>query len=89
MTSTTQVTLLTQSDCAHCDHAKDVLARVGNDYPLDMHEIGLETPEGQGLAAVHGVLFAPGIVLDGQAFGFGRVSERRLRRELARRHTTA
>lgn len=89
MTSATQVTLLTQSECAHCDHAKDVLARIGNDYPLDVREIALETPEGRGLAATHGILFAPGVLLDGHSFGFGRLSERRLRRELLRRTTIA
>ncbi|GAB3668622.1 hypothetical protein GCM10027596_39640 [Nocardioides korecus] len=88
MTSPTQVTLLTQSDCAQCDHAKDVLARIADDYPLDLREIALETPEGQGLAAAHGILFAPGVLVDGHSFGFGRLSERRLRRELLRRTTT-
>ncbi|GAB3662761.1 hypothetical protein GCM10027596_24940 [Nocardioides korecus] len=88
MTSPTQVTLLTQSDCAQCDHAKDVLARVGDDYPLHLREIALETPEGRGLAATHGILFAPGVLLDDHSFGFGRLSERRLRRELLRRTTT-
>lgn len=89
MTSTTEVTLLTQLNCAYCDHAKDVLTRVGNDYALDVCEISLETPEGQGLAATHGVLFAPGVLLDGQPYGFGRLSERRLRKELDRHLPTA
>jgi hypothetical protein len=37
-----------------------------------------------GLAARAGVLFAPGVLLDGRPFGYGRLSERRLRRELGR-----
>jgi hypothetical protein len=81
----TRVTLLTQDDCAMCEHAKQVLARVGADHPLEVREIGLATPEGQDLALRHGVLFAPGVLLDGESFAHGRLSERKLRRVLARR----
>jgi len=81
----TAVTLLTQSDCAMCQHAKEVLARVGQDHPLTVEEIDLDTPAGRDLALRHGILFAPGILLDGAAFGYGRLSERKLRRTLARR----
>jgi hypothetical protein len=79
------VTLLTQGDCALCGHAKQVLADVGADHPLEVEEIGLDTPEGRELALRHGVLFAPGVLLDGESFAYGRLSERRLRRTLARR----
>jgi glutaredoxin len=81
----TRVTLLVQDDCAMCEHAKQVLARVGADHPLEVREIDLATPEGQELALRHGVLFAPGVLLDGESFAHGRLSERRLRRALARR----
>jgi len=33
------------------------------------------------------VLFAPGVLLDGKPFGYGRLSERKLRRALAQRTT--
>jgi len=84
-----RVTLLTQADCAYCEHAKEVLARVGAEHPLTVEEIRLETPEGRELAVGHGMLFAPGILLDGQPFGYGRLSEKKLRKELARRAATA
>ena len=80
-----RVTLLTQAECGYCDHAKTVLAKVAADYPLVVDEIDLGTPQGKGLATTHGVLFAPGILLDGAAFGFGRLSERRLRKALDQR----
>jgi hypothetical protein len=79
------MTLLTQADCAMCEHAKQVLARVGGDHPLEVREIGLATLEGQELALRHGVLFAPGVLLEGESFAYGRLSERKLRRALARR----
>jgi glutaredoxin len=78
------VTLLTQPDCTYCEHAKEVLARVGQDHPVTVEEVDLRSPEGQQLATEHGVLFAPGIFVDGQPFGFGRLSEKKLRRYLIR-----
>ena len=85
MNPTTEITLLTQHDCTPCEAAKDILARLGHEYPLRIREIGLGTPEGQRLAAAAGVLFAPGVLLDGRFFSYGRLSERKLRRMLSRR----
>ena len=80
----TAITLLTQEDCAYCDHAKKVLARVGEDHPITVTEISLASEQGRALAAQAGVHFAPGVLVDGRPFGYGRLSERRLRRALAR-----
>lgn len=83
-----EVLLLTQADCGFCDHAKDVLARLQQDFSLNVQEQDLATPTGKRLAAALGVVFAPGIVLDGELFSYGRPSERKLRKELRRRSTT-
>ena len=80
----TAITLLTQADCALCEHAKGVLARVGADHPVEVTEIDLASPQGQSLAAEAGVRFAPGVLVDGRPFSHGRLSERRLRRALQR-----
>jgi len=85
---TTVVTLLTQPDCALCEHAKQVLAKVGADHRLQVEEIGLDTPGGRQLALGAGMLFAPGILLDGAPYAFGRLSERALRRTLSRAPAT-
>lgn len=82
MTEPVQIILLTQSCCGLCDHAKDVLDRVGRDYPLQITEIDLASLDGQRLAARAGVLFAPGVLLAGEPFSYGRLSERKLRRAL-------
>lgn len=81
-TAAHRITLLTQADCALCEHAKTVLAKVHADHPLTLTEIDLTSDEGQRLSAEAGVLFAPGILLDGEPFSYGRLSERRLRRAL-------
>ncbi len=80
----TAVTLLTQADCGLCEHAKKVLARAGEDYPLEVTEIDLASEQGRALAAQARVQFAPGVLVDGRPFGYGRLSERRLRRALGR-----
>lgn len=80
-----EVLLLTQDRCDFCDHAREVLERLAEEYPLRLSVCELESPRGQKLAAEGGILFAPGIFLDGEPFSHGRPSKRRLRRELARR----
>jgi glutaredoxin len=80
----TGITLLTQEDCGYCEHAKAVLARIGSDHPIEVTEIDITGDEGRRLAARAGVVFAPGLLVDGRPFGYGRISERRLRRTLQR-----
>lgn len=79
----TTITLLTQSSCASCVQAKEVLARLALTYSLQVHEIGLDTEEGLALATRHGVLFTPGILIDGGLFSYGRLPEKKLRRKLS------
>ncbi len=83
-----RITLLTQPNCAMCDHAKQVLARIAPDIPVTVEELDLSTDAGRRLAAEAGVLFAPGILLDGEPFGYGRLSERKLRKALTARAAT-
>lgn len=78
----TTITLLTQPACTYCEHAKEVLSRVALEHPLQVEEIPLDSPEGRALATRHGVVFAPGILVDGDILGFGRLSEKKLRRRL-------
>lgn len=89
MSRPVEVTLLTQEQCRFCDLAKEILDRVGHDFPLRLREVDLATAEGQRMATAVGILFAPGVLLEGEAFSYGRLSERKLRRELDRRSNTA
>jgi glutaredoxin len=82
VTNPVEITLLTQDDCAFCDIAKEVLRRLGDEYPLRVTEIDVASDRGQQLARTAGVLFAPGVLVDGAPFSYGRPSERRLRRTL-------
>jgi hypothetical protein len=77
--------LLTQDDCALCEQGKRVLDRLGREFPLAVETRELASNEGRALAERGGVMFPPGLFVDGHPFSYGRVSERKLRRELRRR----
>jgi Glutaredoxin-like domain (DUF836) len=79
-----EVLVLTRDHCSLCDHAKRVLERLATEYPLTVTVRELASPEGRALAERGGILFPPGVLLDGQPFSYGRLSERKLRRELER-----
>lgn len=79
------VTLLTQAQCGFCEQAQETLERLAREYPLTLTNVNLASAEGHQLALRHGIIFAPGVLLDGAFFSYGRVSERKLRRALAAR----
>jgi glutaredoxin len=76
------VLLLTQENCGFCAQAKEILDRLSGEYQLSVTTLDLNSPEGQALAMRGGVLFPPGIFIDGEPFSYGRPSERKLRREI-------
>ena len=80
-----EVLLLNQDNCGFCAQAKEILDRLSGEYQLSVTTLDLNSPEGQALAMRGGVLFPPGIFIDGEPFSYGRPSERKLRREIERR----
>ena len=80
-----RVTLLSRAQCDFCDDAKAVLQRLAGEFPLVIETISLDSAAGERLAVRGGVLFPPGLFLDNEPFSYGRLSERKLRRELERR----
>jgi len=58
VTEPAQITLLTEASCTMCSHAKTVLHRLEQEYPLSIQELDLTSPDGQQLAARAGVMFA-------------------------------
>ena len=79
------ILLLTKEHCGFCEQARDILDRLSREYWLSVATLDIVSPEGQRLAAQGGLLFPPGILINGEPFSYGRLSERRLRRELDRR----
>ena len=78
------VTLITKPDCSMCDQAKAVLAHLSDEYELRVELVALDSERGQALATGSGMVFPPGVLLDGEPFSYGRLSERKLRRHLER-----
>ncbi len=83
--STMNVLLLTQQQCVFCTQAKELLERLSLEYGFSVSTLDVSSPEGEALSVRNGILFPPGIFLDGEPFSYGRPSERRLRREIERR----
>jgi hypothetical protein len=79
------VLLLTQDNCEFCDFAEDVLRRLSAEFPLSISTMSLDSPEGRRLAQQNGILFAPGLCIEGEAFSYGRPSERKLRKAIEAR----
>ncbi len=79
------ILLLTQEHCGFCEQAKDILDRLSREYWLSVSTLNMGSPEGQRLATRGGLLFPPGVLIDGESFSYGRLSERKLRHELDRR----
>jgi glutaredoxin len=77
-----EITLLTQEGCDFCELAQQILHKLAADFSISV--VDLASRAGQELAERGGILFPPGIFLNGEPFSFGRPSERRLRRELGR-----
>lgn len=84
-----EVLILTKSDCDFCDLAKEILERISSEYALSVSATRFDSREGEALAIAHRALFPPVIFIDGEFFCYGRLSERRLRRELDRRSASA
>lgn len=79
-----QITLLSADGCHYCAHAREVLARLGQEWPLAVEEISIHTPVGSERALRDGIAFPPGIYVNGALFGYGRLSEGKLRLHLAK-----
>ncbi len=82
---TLNVLLLTQQDCKSCETAKTLLERLAREYPLAISTLAIDSREGQALAQEGGILFPPGIFIDGAPLSYGRPSEGRIRREIESR----
>jgi glutaredoxin len=80
-----QILVLTREQCHWCDEAKAALERLATVYDVSVDALDITTPEGEALALRSGVLFPPGVFLDGTLFSYGRLPERKLRETLERR----
>jgi glutaredoxin len=80
--ATIQITLLTAEGCHYCARARQILERLTQEWPLAVEEVLMHSPEGANMALRDGIAFPPGMYLNGELFGYGRLSEGKLRRRL-------
>lgn len=80
-----EIVIVTQAACAFCDQAQEIVGRLSSRFGFNVRTVDLSTAEGQDLAERGAMMFPPGIFIDGQLFSYGRLSERKLRRELEKR----
>ena len=83
------VLILMQENCGFCDEAKLLFQRLAREFPLVLALKDINSPEGQESALRGGVLFPPGIFIDGEPICYGRPSERGLRRAIDKRLASA
>lgn len=75
--------LVTAQDCHLCTHARGVLERLGGEIPFVVREVDVGSDEAQALARAGVPLAFLPVLWDGaRVLAYGRLSERRLRREL-------
>ena len=84
MAENLDVTILVQEGCHFCNDAEALLERLAHEYPLRIQTLDMGTPEGETMALQAGLLFPPGIILQGHPLCYGRPSEGKLRRSFER-----
>jgi glutaredoxin len=77
------VTLVGTRGCPACVIVKRMLENIKPSYPdLEIEEVEATSPAGEDLIRRYGILASPGIIIDGQLFAMGIVSEEQLRNKL-------
>lgn len=83
------VTFVTAPGCHLCERGREVLAELAKRYPLDIREIALTSPAGRRALAASRAPFPPVVLVGGEPVAHGRLSRRRLARDLDRLAATA
>jgi len=80
---TSHLTLVTAADCHLCGHARNVAGRLAAEFKVEIGELAWESPEAD-IVRRDGVPFPPALYIGDELLGYGRISEGRVRRRLAR-----
>ncbi len=80
---TSRLTLVTAADCHLCAHARTVASRLAAEFKVEIGELAWESPEAD-IVRRDGVPFPPALYVGDELLGYGRISEGRVRRRLAR-----
>lgn len=79
---TIEILILSRDPCSFCDDARKLLSRYAQTFPITVTTRDIDTPEGREMALSSGMLFPPGIFINGKPFSYGRLSERKFLKAL-------
>lgn len=79
-----EVVLVTSPGCHFCDDALSLLTELSETLPLQVEPVPLNSEYGRSLVVRHRVPFPPVLTIDGEFFGYGRISRRKLEAHLSR-----
>ncbi|MEX1207900.1 MAG: hypothetical protein WEE36_04725 [Acidimicrobiia bacterium] len=78
-----EAVLISAPACHLCHDAAALLATMSGSYPLRVVELDCNSPEGRSVVNRLRTPFLPVLLIDGEYFGHGRISPRKLERHLA------
>jgi len=73
---------VTDRDCHLCEHGREIVGSLAAEKGLAVEEIPWHSERGAALVGRDGVVFPPALYLGQRLVGYGRLSERRLRKIL-------
>ncbi|HVR78320.1 MAG TPA: glutaredoxin [Acidimicrobiia bacterium] len=76
------VLVVTSPSCHFCDDALRLLEELAETTPLQIETVPLSSEHGRALLIRHRVPFPPIVLVDGELFGYGRISRRKLEAHL-------
>lgn len=78
MPRTIHAVVVTSPGCHFCDNAIRLLDELAETSPLQIETVPLSSEQGRSLLVRHRVPFPPILMIDGEFFGYGRISRRKL-----------
>lgn len=76
------VVVVTNPGCHFCNDALGLLDELAETTPLQIETVPLSSERGRALLVRHRVPFPPIVLVDGEFFGYGRISRRKLEAHL-------
>ena len=79
-----QLVYVTSPDCTFCTEGRALVWKLAHEIGLELVELPWDSPQGKALVERGGAFFPPALYRDDRLLGYGRLSERKLRKQLAR-----
>lgn len=84
MSPTIEVLVVTSPGCHFCEDALGLLHELAETFPMRVQMVSLHSEQARSLVVRHRVPFPPILMIEGELFGYGRISRRKLEAHLSR-----